>query len=1248
MLSLLFPKSLKIDSNSYASEKDAKMDIYNYAARFDCVPNFETRILRSPIKGTKTKLVEVTVELVEQDIRVVAMGLNSSSAEISAALKFKEQAERYHAQGEKGSIVIKEFGALTTANSRAFIDLYKIIYPHARVTVDSESLQDVTKNQCYKAQVIIDNTPVGYPIEMRTKKGADDLAFLTAAMALKKEQPHLYPQFLQALKTGNGNILKPIQPGPMRISNDTAHLMREMILGARDRRVLDGVPDETGQPISEEAISGTSMPRYYFPVSEEADQQRDSQRQIAHRAYLQDICLHELRTKRSELPMNQHRAEVLNLINNHPYSIIVGATGSGKTTQVPQILLEEAIVNGSASACNIICTQPRRIAATSVARRVAEERAEKLQQSVGYQVRFDSKLPWSRGSISYCTTGILLRQLQHSPDDVMAGISHLIIDEIHERSMDVDFLLVILKRLVKERTMKGLSSPKIVLMSATIDTDLFAAYFSDGTTTAVCPSLTVPGRAFPVQEKYLDSILNELEGSYPRSSLELLQTDVPTSQYLKMYDKLRRKQSTIGPVTTNESVIDWKQERKLSAEGEIITEDEKDDALVPNALVATTIAHIAKTSNQGAVLAFLPGLDEIVKVEKWLTGALTRDPSGAGLLGVNFRDTSKFKIYMLHSSIAAGQAEVFETLPPGCRKIILATNIAETSITIPDVQYVVDTGKARQKQYDQIQRITNFKCTWISKSNSKQRAGRAGRVQNGNYYALFPKERYELMSASPLAEMQRSDLQETCLAIKAHSFNVPIREFLAESFQPPLSKAVDASVISLEALDALTSDEKLTPLGRLLATLPVHPSLGKMIVLGVIFRCLDPVMIIGAAASERALFVQPLGKRQQAQAAKQRFAGSSGSDHIAIFNAVREMRRRDQSGDRTLYAFAVDNFIHFGAYKSITSTVQQIVGILANACLIPSLAHFESRDLHFGHPSLNQNSANISLIKAIVLTGLHPNLAAATSPSARFFRTPGENSVMMHMSSVNSFNHRNNDKNSDMSSGVTLCSYNSLVRSGDGASTMMMRDITQCTPLMAVLFGGKIINKNTNVLEMDGWLPWWVKDSSTADRSTARVIVEFRKELDRVLSSAFQNLSNTQAPKDDRQSLLRFASLFADGVVEVLNRDVQSAQAPVKSAQAPLKSAQAPLRPPGSARRHTPQMGNRYEEELRDDRETARRQVGHNRRDDYHVEEHYDIDDLQDEFDVPASYRPRHQYRDRETESVMQAIDIGLGSARRY
>lgn len=1189
-------KDLKLNSRTLAEEKDAKMDIYNYAARFDCVPKFGVRVLGSPIRGNARKVVEVVVDMPEQNIHVVGRGLTSVFAEISAALKFKRQAEMYQAKGDKGSIVIRDSEALTTANSKQFFDFYKVIYPRTRLNLELEAVKNVDSED-FKCQLRVDGALVGEPVEMRSKKSAEALAYLTAAIVLKKEQPDLYPRFLQALNEGRGSILTPVSPADMLFSDDAVIRMTKTLAAAAELGLHGRLANETGQSIIDEGISESrGSPRYLLPLSPVEAQRRDSQMQDAHNAYLHDVNLHSLRWKRSELPMNQYRAKVLDLVNSHQYSIIVGATGSGKTTQVPQILLEEAIVKGSASACNVICTQPRRIAATSVARRVAQERAERLQETVGYQVRFDARLPSKRGSITFCTTGILMQMLQHAPDGIMNSVSHLIVDEVHERSTDVDFLLASLKRIVKERTIKGLPSPKVVLMSATIDTDLFASYFSSGEGTADCPSLTVPGRIFPVKEIYLDSILNELEQSYPASSLRLLQDDDPTSNYLTINDKFLRKQSAVGLATATpappdrESVIDWKNERKLSAEGEIIERNEKDDALVPNALVAATIAHIAKTSDRGAILAFLPGIDEIARVERWLTDT--------PLLGVNFRDASKFKIYMLHSSIAAGQKEVFEEVPGDCRKIILATNIAETSITIPEVQFVVDTGKVREKQYDQIRRITNLNCTWISKSNSKQRAGRAGRVQNGSYYALFPKECFDSMRASPLAEILRSDLQETCLTIKAQALTAPIREFLAEAIEPPPPKAVDASVINLEALGALTSEERLTALGKLLATLPVHPSLGKMIVLGVIFRCLDPMLIIGAAASERPLFLQPLGARREAQAAKASFAKSSGSDHIAILNAVREMRsHRHRFGELSLFSAAMRNFIHVGAFKSITSTAEQIQNILVEAGLIPVHTPSASTDLQIGHPSINRNSANFSLIKALTLAGLHPNLASLIR--SRMLRTPSER-VMIHPSSVNSYR----GKNSAMPPG-TLYSYSAMASSIESSATHI-RDTTQCTPLMATLFGGKITNPYSNALVMDGWLPWFVKTESDSGSAHVKVVVNFRKQLERVLSSVFEDLSGKKALVANRllsssaARLQKIQSLFADGVVALLDRDVQS--------ELTLSRSRFQEEP------STPwELSARYSKETRsNDRDHAPNR--------HNISAEYDDDSRQEWYDVPDRY----------------------------
>ena len=1131
----LFDKSMneELDKQTLQDEAEAKTDIYNYAARFDCIPTISVRAVNRPLRARARRLVEVTVDLPEQSINVSGRGQNMKTAEIAAGIRFKQEAEKYHAEHGSSSIVIKDSTALNTGNIRNFLEFYKIINPGVKIEVRTETVKEykafgVTP---FRGQVWINEKPVGEQVDMINKKKVEDVAYLTAAIALKKSDPQLYPQYLKALHAGNGEILRPVAPISMTVDEDCVLVMRETLLAVRKA----GLPDEQDELPSDEDASETRRLRSRHKLTPRQVDTRGASLQTAYHEYLKNPELAELRRKREELPMNAYRAQVLDIVNNNMYSIIVGATGSGKTTQVPQILLEEAIKDGHGASCNVICTQPRRIAATSVARRVAEERAEKLQDSVGYHVRFDAKLPQLGGSVTYCTTGILLQQLQHSPEEVLDGTSHLIIDEVHERDLLIDFLLIILKKVMTQRVVAGKPTPKVVLMSATMDTELFASYFKSnlpGKATSNCPALSVPGRTFPVKEQHLENILETIGKDYIPSQVQLMQTDPVTREYLDVERKFGEANPATGvPSPTEDSEgdefhIDWKQERKLSADGELVISNERENALVPYGLVATTIAHIVKTSQDGAILVFLPGLDEIVKVNELLRQGR--------VMGVDFLDESKFKLFMLHSSIPAGQTEVFEAVSQGCRKIILSTNIAETSITIPDVQYVVDTGKLREKQYDQIRRITKLQCTWISKSNSRQRAGRAGRVQNGHYYALFSKARYDSMRAIGLPEMLRADLQETCLDIKAQAFKSPIREFLAEAIEPPAPKAVDASVRNLQALDALTDDEKITPLGRLLASLPVHPALGKMIILGVVFRCLDPMLILGAAAEERSIFANPLEKRRAATDARISFMEGSGSDHIALLNAVREMRRlRDRRGLSAMYDFGHQNFIHIGAFRTVDATAKQIEDILVEAGLIPNTPSHARHDSEFGHPALNENSSKVPVIKALTLAGLHPNIAV--NNGGRTFRTPGEKGTMVHPSSVNAPRDRRIDEDERFKYGSIL-TYSTMARSNDGNS-IFLRDTSEITPLMANLFGGRLQMRdvNANILEMDSWLPFFVK---SGDRRAAKTILEFRKALERLLVGAFRDLSSRKSLAEDP-----VRERFAEGLVEVLGRDIRVKEA---------------------------------------------------------------------------------------------------------
>ncbi|KAF3907353.1 p7 [Arthrobotrys entomopaga] len=383
--------------------------------------------------------------------------------------------------------------------------------------------------------------------------------------------------------------------------------------------------------------------------------------------------------------------------------------------------------------------------------------------------------------------------------------------------------MVLLKRVMRQREQAGLPPIKIILMSATMNTELFSGYFAskdENGKVVGCPSLSVPGRTFPVAEYFLDDIKSLLASSYTRKDLSLLQ-DRDTQDFLNSESSYQAKvsasRSKLGFSATNDesleddTFIDWKRKSIVGEDGEMMVSNDKEDALTPCGLVATVIAHLAKTTEMGDILVFLPGLAEIQTVDEMLK---TKHP-----LGVDFLNSEAYRIDILHSSLPQQQMDVFHVNSTGKRKIILSTNIAETSVTIPEVRYVVDTGKLREKRYEQTSRITKLQCTWISKSNSKQRAGRAGRVRNGHYFALFTKERFNELRPAGLPEILRSDLQEICLDIRAQGFKDPIAQFLSEAIEPPSAVAIESALTQLRGLGAFEADERLTNLGKVLATM---------------------------------------------------------------------------------------------------------------------------------------------------------------------------------------------------------------------------------------------------------------------------------------------------------------------------------------------------------------------------------------------------------------------------------------------
>ncbi|KAH8042220.1 hypothetical protein HPB51_021304 [Rhipicephalus microplus] len=393
---------------------------------------------------------------------------------------------------------------------------------------------------------------------------------------------------------------------------------------------------------------------------------------------------------RKKLPAYTMREEIIELIERNRVVVISGETGSGKTTQVPQFILDSYIEKGLGSLCKIICTQPRRISAISVAERVAAERAERCGESAGYQIRLECRAPRDRGSILFCTTGILLQQLQSDPYIVSA--SHVILDEVHERDLQTDFLSIILKDLLVVRP-----DLCVILMSATINAEMFSEYFGN------CPRLEIPGITFPVDVIYLEDILEHTGYS----------------------------NKTLGTLS------EWNEMR------------------IDLDLVHALISEICAKKPEGAILVFLPGWEQINDLNKLLTA----DRYLRGSL-----------IIPLHSMMpTVNQRQVFDRPPAGVRKIVLATNIAETSITINDVVYVIDCGKIKMSNFDVDKNLATLNAEWVSRANAQQRKGRAGRVQPGVCYRLYTSWRESQLEAYQLPEMLRTRLETLILKIKVRT-----------------------------------------------------------------------------------------------------------------------------------------------------------------------------------------------------------------------------------------------------------------------------------------------------------------------------------------------------------------------------------------------------------------------------------------------------------------------------------------------
>lgn len=805
----------------------------------------------------------------------------------------------------------------------------------------------------------------------------------------------------------------------------------------------------------------------------------------------------QMQEMRKKLPASELKSVVLETIQASSAAVISGATGCGKTTQVPQFIFEEAIKAGKGGDTNIIITQPRRLSAIAVAERVAAERCERIGESVGYSIRLESKQS-EKTRMLFCTTGILLRRLQTDPN--LTGVSHVVVDEVHERDLLSDFLLVILRSLAARR-----KDFHLVAMSATVNAELFKNYFEQHLQTN-CPVVEIPGRTFPVTEYRLEDAI-EATGYICEPDSEFALGVEPSrggrifkmpgsggSRGAALRDAVEESFERTAMTEVRQETRDMYPEYSESTWKTLqIVDEEK----INYELMELLVALIADEYEDGAILIFLPGMAEIRTLHDQLRA--------------NLKDAEKrFLLIPLHSTLSSEEQRLtFNRPPPGVRKVVMATNIAETSITIDDVVFVIDSGRVRETQYDPITRMSALVTTWCSKASSRQRRGRAGRVREGYCFHMYStKTESTALADFTTPEILRTPLDALCLQIKVLGLG-DIRKFLSMAIEPPPEDAIASALKSLYELDAVDSKDELTALGHHLAELPVDARLGKMMLYGAMFSCLDPILTIAAGVGFRSPFMAPMDKRDEADAAKRKIAATA-SDHLTLVRAYAGWVHARAKGRCFERDYLSKLFLSGQTLKQISEMRQQYTELLdqigflrsgagalgdVSPLAVPSNPSKKGRRLESALTEASVNAGNETLVRAVICAGLYPNVAlASTQPkseenrarsryptSSVTVRTKLDSDVHLHPTSVCY-------GSSGFESPFLL--FHEKVRT----TKVYLRDATAVGSYPLLLFGGKIkIDHERSRASCDGWIHL---------RAAPRVAVLFkhlRAELDALL-----------------------------------------------------------------------------------------------------------------------------------------------------
>ncbi|WVQ93389.1 hypothetical protein IAU59_000458 [Kwoniella sp. CBS 9459] len=505
--------------------------------------------------------------------------------------------------------------------------------------------------------------------------------------------------------------------------------------------------------------------------------------------------------QRKGLPVYQKMQEFLTVFSENQITVMEGQTGSGKTTQIPQFVCysDLPMLRGKM----VACTQPRRVAAMSVAKRVADEMDVQLGKQVGYSIRFEDMTEQGTTFLKYMTDGMLLREAMNDP--LLERYSTVILDEAHERTLATDILMGLLKDIAKRR-----SDLKIIVMSATLDVEKFQKYFGDNQPTGIAPVVKVSGRTFPVETFF---------------------TQEPENDYV-------------------EAAI-------------------------------RTVLFIHQAEDEGDVLLFLTGEEEIEDACRKIR-AEGDELAAKGMAG-------PLLVVPLYSSLPPHQQQrIFDPAPPARkgdgmpgRKVVVSTNIAETSLTIDGIVYVVDPGFCKQKVYNPRIRVESLLVSPISKASAMQRAGRAGRTRPGKCFRLYTERDFvKELEEQTHPEILRSNLANTVLEL----IKLGIKDLVHFDYMDaPAPETIMRALELLNYLAALDDDGNMTPLGAIMAEFPLDPQLAKMLIVSPEFGCSNEMLSLTAMLSVPNVFMRPASQRKEADLAKAQFTHPDG-DHLTMLN----------------------------------------------------------------------------------------------------------------------------------------------------------------------------------------------------------------------------------------------------------------------------------------------------------------------------------------------------------------------------